>query len=184
MNVAFKRPDLLVIRAVTSYRCNTCLTEQKPARSQDPSLVLPPGNSVSTSLLKFQAKEVITRNCFKCKQDRSCSSVTTFTDLPEVLVLNVRRSEFDPKSGVHRRLSGNVACDKTLSLTLDGDGPTVAYRLSSVIHHSGTPEKGHYTSTLCDHNSSKMWSCNDSSVKQLKRINYKSACIFLYRKEE
>ena len=87
-------------------------------------------------------------------------------------------------TGIHTKVGEKLTCDKTLSLSLGGDGPSVIYNLSSVIHHSGAPEKGHYTATLCDTNTNKMWYCNDSSVEVTKRINHKTASILFYRKEE
>ena len=184
MQTAYMRPELLSTTVVTLCRCLTCFEGQNVQTVDNPSLSLPFSDSVINALQQVRVSGKVTRRCWKCKVNRLCSEDTHFSHLPDVLIVRVERSKFDAVSLVQTKLHGKIVCEKVLSLPLGVDGPVVTYHLSSVIHHSGNSIRGHYTATLCDPHNNKMWYCNDSDVRKTKRIDYKTACVFFYRKEE
>ena len=108
----------------------------------------------------------------------------TFTDLPKILILRVNRSNYDKDKREHSKIDSQVNCNNDISLPLGRDGPVIAYRLSSVIHHTGTPESGHYTATLCDPATKKMWNCDDTKITPTASVNQTTASILFYKKAE
>ena len=108
----------------------------------------------------------------------------TFTDLPKILVLHVNRSNYDKDKREHIKINAQINCNKVISLPLGSNGPIVEYRLSSVIHHTGTPDSGHYTATLCDPATKRMWLCNDTNITPTANVNQATAGILFYKKVE
>ena len=56
--------------------------------------------------------------------------------------------------------------------------------LSSIIHHEGSTSGGHYTVTLFDPATKRMWYCDDSKVKPTGKVDQTTASILIYRKVE
>ena len=135
--------------------------DQNVETVSDLFLTIPFANSIVNSIRKYYGEQV-NRKCRHCKSNQDCSFTLTFTDLPKVLILRVYRSNFDKDKREHTKIDAQINCNKDISLPLGRDGPTISYKLSSVIHHTGTPESGHYTATLCDPATKRMWHCNDT----------------------
>ena len=112
--------------------------------------------------------------------------VTIFTDLPKILIFRVDRCSFDKETKVHAKASAQINCNQEISLPLGNEGPTTAYKISSVIHHIGNSSGGHYTTTLFDPDptTGRMWHCDDNKVKPTGSIDQTSASILIYRKVE
>jgi len=79
-----------------------------------------------------------------------------------------------------------VHCERKLSIFADQvDVPLVTYHLTAVVHHIGRSlSSGHYTTTLIDPRTNRMWNYNDEAVKEVGRLNHETAYILLYRKEK
>ena len=103
---------------------------------------------------------------------------------PKIFILRVNCCGFGTKTGVHTKTSAQIYCNQDISLPLGNEGPTTAYKISSIIHHIGTSSGGHYTATLFDPATGRMWYCDDNKVKPTGRIDQTSASILIYRKVE
>ena len=97
----------------------------------------------------------------------------------EILVVHIKRFEFS--NGRIQKIEDPIRCNKVLALAIqEGDSlKNASYRLTSVIHHTGSPISGHYTTTVLQ-NGSDLFLCNDSRVSRCKRIDYKSAYVLFY----
>ena len=124
MQSAYQRPDLLLTGVTTLATCLTCLEKQNVGIAEDPYLRIPFSKSVSSSIQIILDTEEVSRRCWKCKTDRISSVSSTFSHLPDILILHVGRSRW---TGVHTKVGEKLTCDKTLSLSLGGDGPSVFF---------------------------------------------------------
>ena len=167
---------------VTTYRCQVCGTRNRHVL-EERFLNLPLSDSVSVSLLSFKSGGLaLDKYCSKCKLKQNAYYECGFAHLPQVLVIRLERSQYDAQSRAHRKLGSKVVCDRFLSIGCDGATSPSEYKLSTVIHHSGTPERGHYTTTLLDEGSGRMWYCNDESVTATQKLDQRTAYILFYRK--
>ena len=98
--------------------------------------------------------------------------------------MRVDRSKFGKETRVHTKVSAQINCDQDIFLPVGKEGPPTSYTLSSIIHHKGTTSGGHYTVTLFDPATKRMWNCDDSKVKPTGKFDQTTASILIYRKVE
>ena len=130
----------------------------------------------------------VTLFCESCNSNQECIEQLSFSHLPDILILKIRRDQFVKGKGA-RRLERTVECDRHLSISLqDGDEiSSTKYHLIAVSHHLGQSlSKGHYTATLIDPRRKRnlMWSYNDGSVSKTRYLDERTAYILFYRKEK
>ena len=183
MKRAYQNPDLLSIGISKLPTCLACMHDQNVEVVSDPSLTIPFANSIIKSIRKYYGEQV-NRRCWHCKTNQDCSVAMTFTDLPKILILHVNRSYYDKDERKRIKIDAQINCNKDISLPLGNDGPIVEYKLSSVIHRTGTPYSGHYTATLCDPATKRMWHCNDTNITPTANVNQATAGILFYKKVE
>ena len=173
-------PEILTTRLTKTVTCNSCV---EPSTSEEAYIMLSTdmATSVATSIKKFMEGEFLSFTCIAT----SCNSTdglreNVFTSLPEVLIIQVKRFAF--KDNAARRVDGKIACDEWLALPINTEtgNQIVDYQLTAVIHHSGSLSSGHYTATVVDRASHKMYHCNDSSITESHRIDQKAAYVLFY----
>lgn len=103
-------------------------------------------------LTKLEVIEDFHRGAGTGKAD--ATNQTTIETLPPVLILHLKRFQFDPRIGDTVKITKHVHFDTTLTLSADLFAPghrpqkPAEYRLFAVInHHGGLAAGGHYT---CD----------------------------------
>ena len=183
MQRVYQRPDLLSIGVSRLATCLTCVYDQDVQTDASEFLTIPFASSIQNSIHKYLGEQV-KRKCWQCGTNRKCAVVTTFTKLPKILILRVNRCSFGKETGEHTKASAQINCNQEISLPLGNEGPTTAYKISSIIHHIGTSSGGHYTATLFDPATGRMWNCDDNKVKPTGSIDQTSASILIYRKVE
>ena len=128
--------------------------------------------SIVSALKILLSGDVVTVHCKSCKSNQQCVEKVGFSELPDVFVMRLRRDQFEG------RLGQEVDCNRKLSIGTDkSDGPQITYSLTSVVHHIGQSSlsSGHYTTTLIDPQTSRMWNYNDEVVREVRRLNQKTA---------
>lgn len=92
-------------------------------------------------------------NCDKCSEKRQCIKRGLFKTLPNVLVFQLKRFDYDWERQMPIKFNDLFEFPATLDMapyTLDfardGSGPPQMYRLSGVLVHSGQASGGHYYS--------------------------------------
>ena len=80
-----------------------------------------------------------------------------------------------------------IACTPTLSVPLSGQDDQVSYvkfNLLGTINHSGSLERGHYTSFVKNQNNNLWFQCNDAAVLQSdeNKVNNDTSYIYFYEK--
>ena len=164
----------------TSYRCQVCMTT-KPSFVSDvkePILHLDVSDSVSSALQTRLSGDIVSVYCETCKSDQLRVEQLSFSSLPDVLILRLRRDQFEEGQGA-RRSGSNMECERRLTVS------STLYQLVAVSHHIGQSlSSGHYTSTLIDPRPSKkfMWTYNDKSVEKAKTLDQRTAFILFYRR--
>ena len=181
MQRAYRRPDLISIGVSRLATCLECVHEQNVQTEVSEFLNLPFANSITNSIRKYLGEQV-NRRCWHCKADRTCAVTTIFTDLPKLVILRINRCNFDKETRAHTKVGAQINCDKDIFLPVGKEGPPTSYTLSSIIHHVGSTSGGHYTVTLFDPATKRMWHCDDSKVKPTGKIDQTTASILIYRK--
>ena len=172
----------------TSYRCQACGIT-KPAFTNDVAesiLNLEVCQSISTALMQRLSGSLVTRYCEECRSDQICVEMLSFINLPDILILRLRRDQFVRNQG-GGRIAEQVNCDRCLTVGLGegGNTPPATYHLVAVCHHTGQSlASGHFLTTLVDPHSENKWEYNDPSVSKTSALDPWSAYIFFYRKEK
>ena len=155
---------------IPSYCCLVCRTT-KPALGgavEEPVLHLKACKSLSVALRKRLLGGKVTRFCESCNSNQECIEQSSFSHLPDILILRIRRDQFVKGEG-GCRLGRIVECDRHLTISLqDGDKiSSTTYHLIAVSHHL---PKGHYTTTLIDPRCKEKftWKYNDESVSKTR----------------
>ena len=170
----------------TSYRCQVCNTTRKAFLGEVGETILNLGarDSISSALLERLSGGVITRDCNSCGSDQKCIEQLSFSELPDVLILRLRRDQFDEGRGEHR-VGRTVLCDRELVIGCGQRDEVCSetYQLIAVIHHIGrSSSSGHYFTSLIDPRTKRMWKHDDSSVSEVRTLDQRSAYLLFYRK--
>ena len=175
-----------------------CLDCQRRRVAFDPfldlSLPLPPPHSSLVSLADcfsgFLASERLTGldaiYCPHCKRHTSSSKTLSLHRLPEVLVLHIKRFEFNSRGG-RRKLDTPIAAPLSMELHITA-GPHMKpsarrYSLLASINHLGSAHGGHY---IAHAKVSGQWYTFDDShaqaidAKQMAAQHVHSAYVLFY----
>ena len=174
----------------TSYRCQACGTTKQAfaGNVEEPILDLDVDQSISSALQKRLSGDIVTVHCDSCHSDQECAEQLSFSNLPDILVIRLRRDQFERSQGP-RRLGKIVKCERDLAVG-SGEGeniPPAKYHLIAVSHHMGqSSSKGHYTTTLIDPRRKPrlMWKYDDVTVARTGNLDQRTAYILFYRKEK
>jgi ubiquitin carboxyl-terminal hydrolase 2 len=119
----------------------------------------------------------------KTKQKQDVEKYITFFSLPDILIIDFKRFNFEMKKN-------NILIDfplENLDLSkyiIGYDKHTYIYELYGVCNHSGSTIGGHYTAYVKNANE-KWYHFNDTQVSEIKQTNIvsnKAYCLF-YRKK-
>eukprot|EP00644_Phytophthora_capsici_P011176 jgi/Phyca11/545551/estExt2_Genewise1Plus.C_PHYCAscaffold_180225 len=156
----------------------------------DLSLVIRPFGStemmktVEEAIELFLRPEVLNKEnqwmCDKCKVKRDAIKGLKFSKLPYILMLQLKRFDFDYATMNRIKLHNKVTFPKYLdmnSYVSDENGgvrPHV-YELYSVLIHSGSALGGHYYAYIKSLESGKWYNFNDSTVSEISDTELKTA---------
>mmetsp|Transcript_32975 Transcript_32975/g.87139 ORF Transcript_32975/g.87139 Transcript_32975/m.87139 type:complete len:497 (+) Transcript_32975:67-1557(+) len=178
----------------------TCLTCGHTSRRFDPFLYLSVPvtkdmSNVTDAISKYLEKEVLEGDekwhCEKCKRKVSASKKIDLWKLPPVLVLHLKRFDFDAKTQKFEKTENRLnmklsSLDLTEFCSSDQrDGAT--YSVTCVANHSGAFGSGHYTATcrVGGPGPSSWHYFNDSTVTPMKDgrsvVTRETYVIFLVR---
>ena len=151
--------------------------------------IVPAAKNTQLAIDKYLESEVLSNyQCYFCSEKTKANQEKVFTSLPEVLFLQLRR--FKRINGLWKRDDSPVFCNKFIKIPLShptksSNKPTlVTYRLVSVLNHEGSMATGHYTATVVDRASGRLFLCNDARISHCKRFNPVSAYALVYQKVE
>ena len=121
------------------------------------------GNSTPTTVERALQKttEVFARDCEKCKgKEVEHTRTSLITDLPSVLVVQLRRFEF--REGIMRKVDDAFVAQKMVMVS--GDGSKRLELRGMVRHHGIGLAHGHYDARVLDA-SGRWWGCDDALVQ-------------------
>lgn len=129
--------------------------------------------SVSDALRLFVATETLCGNerwwCPRCKKLVDAQKRIDVWKFPPVLVIHLKRFEYDARRQNFRKISGDLKCPLTVDLTefvvAPGAGSQV-FDLVGVANHLGPYGSGHYTATCKHPLDGKFYTFNDRHVQE------------------
>jgi hypothetical protein len=111
--------------------------------------------------------------CSGCKTKVQAVKSQKYKELPNRLMVHLKRFRFDPTSRRRRKLNTPVLFTELLDVgkALAHSEEGTMYKLSAVLIHTGTAMGGHYKAVIRDSSQSNIWKeCNDANVKELTSI--------------
>ena len=159
------------------HQCQTChLISQGPTDPYHHLSETLSGCSVAQCFLKNR-EDIIHKMCKVCCQTEvSHTRTRTIINHPSVLIIQLKRFEFNDETKVARKITDDVAPSKDMEIN------GVNYRLKSVIEHHGgiSIDCGHYTATI---STDSGWiQCNDSTVGPSSEPM--KGYVFVYQKHQ
>mmetsp|Transcript_49180 Transcript_49180/g.77747 ORF Transcript_49180/g.77747 Transcript_49180/m.77747 type:complete len:524 (+) Transcript_49180:143-1714(+) len=157
----------------------TCTRCGKVSKTFDPYLYMSlPVNdgmrSIEDALQAFLAEETLSGNeqwrCNRCKQRVDATKKIDIWKLPPVLVLHLKRFEFDTRTFRFQKIQ--AALDSPLTIDLSEwvkseQKEPLVYDITCVANHSGAFGSGHYTA-MCRHPVDGKWyNFNDDHVEEV-----------------
>ena len=113
-------------------------------------------------------------NCEECKTKVACNKRQIFKNFPNILVINLKRFEFDYDNMIKYKLNDYFEFPMTLDmknyLIEDSKEKNCKYELSGIVIHLGTSESGHYYD-LIKTSDNKWYEFNDITVKEFDEKN-------------
>ncbi|XP_043404912.1 uncharacterized protein LOC114022685 isoform X4 [Chelonia mydas] len=177
--------QLYQVEMVHSIVCHGC--EQQTRIKENPVLSLAlsldkcncKAYSVSNALDAVQEKNEFTGDeqfyCETCESKQDATSRCYFETLPPILVLNLKRYQFD--GNWFRKLHYEVSVPFSLPVNLkeqtaeNMDFPLssqiLQYELFAVCHHSGGIDGGHYVAEIKSYENECWYSFNDTVVEKM-----------------
>ena len=155
------------IRTLTTTTCTEC---KHQVTSDDNLYILPVSitSSLQDSISNFLQPEFLHGEnkwfCPKCSENCNSDRVTHFVDLPDILIIQLKR--FSHADG--RMLKDNLFVRyplQDLKITVD-DGEVIfkqTFSLCATINHSGGMHNGHYKAVIKE-KSGRWFICNDAAV--------------------
>jgi ubiquitin carboxyl-terminal hydrolase 8 len=176
----------------------TCTVCDKVSKTFDPYLYMSlPVNadmrSLEDALQLFLAEEVLSGNeqwrCNRCKQRVNARKKIDIWKLPPVLIIHLKRFEFDTRSCRFRKIQAELKSPLTIDLSnwVQGEQKeTLVYEMQCVANHSGAFGSGHYTA-MCRHPIDGKWyHFNDDKVDEVldedKVFTAKAYVLFFMRR--
>lgn len=127
--------------------------------------------SVTDCLVQFMRTEKLTGTdayfCEQCKVKTDCLKRMSIKQLPEVLVVHLKRFRHDwGSTKVGKLVSFPVTSELDLTpfveLAQEGGNPLSRYQVTAIVQHIGSIGSGHYVS-YCKHKTSGQWYLFDDS---------------------
>lgn len=189
--------DLLQGQLQSSLTCMRC---GHRSRRFDPFLYLSlpvtwKMSRITHAITKYLEEEVLTGDerwfCTRCKCKVDARKKIDLWKLPPVLVLHLKRFEFDSRSGNFRKIDRALRTPEMLDLLEFCSSPQrqgAKYKAVAVANHVGPYGSGHYTAT-CRAGLDGSWhQFNDDSVTPVRRqasaVGPEAYVIFLVRCRE
>ena len=121
---------------------------------------------------------IIDYRCLKCNIAEKSARKTKIQKLPQVLVQHLNLFEYTTQANKWQTYVDFPLMQLNLQRYFE-NAPT--YNLIAVTNHYGTVSGGHYTS-YCKLSQGDIWySCDDSTVTELRtRVNTSAACMLFY----
>ena len=108
-------------------------------------------------------------NCDDCKAKKSCNKRQIFKNLPNILVIVLKRFEFDYDNMIKYKLNDYFQFPIELNmkdyLIEESKEKNFEYNLKGIVIHLGTSEIGHYYDLIKTENG-KWYQFNDTNVKE------------------
>lgn len=194
--------DLMQGQARDVLTCQVCGFEQRNFQAFL-YLSLPVAatmTKVGDAVSKYLEEELLTGDeqwkCPRCKCKVDCRKRIDLWKLPPVLVLHLKRFEFDMASGRFRKLNTDLTAPLDFDLSSYVSSPqreTAEYEVVAVANHHGAFGSGHYTATCFvrdpekEDATGKWHSFDDSNVSSISErrervVSRDAYVIFLVRK--
>ena len=127
--------------------------------------------------------------CDHCKGTRECTKQLALEELPEVLLLHLKRfgtTSWGGSSKLSRQVAFPVATDLDLNTFVGNkSGKAVKYRLAGFVQHMGSMTGGHYIA-YCRHKTTGQWHCFDDSrvslVTDLAAVEAAEPYVLFYQR--
>ena len=178
-----KKPELMASSAfVRSYRCQICLSSIVSVDAEESVINLNVSESITCSISTLLSGCEVERYCETCMANTTTIEQPSFSFHPGVLIFRLQRAVFGV--GQAQRLANSIFCDRKLSLEAGyGDEVSLSdYSLVSVVHHVGeSTSSGHYTTTLLNCKTKKLWKYDDRKISETA-LDQNTAYLLLYRK--
>jgi len=175
----------------------TCTVCGKVSKTFDPYLYMSlPVNdemkSLEDAMQLFLAEETLSGDeqwrCNRCKQRVDARKKIDIWKLPPVLVIHLKRFEYDTRSQRFRKIQASLKSSLTIDLSdwvQTESKESLIYNVQCVANHSGSFGSGHYTA-MCRHPIDGKWyNFNDGSVEEVKDeskvLTSKAYVLFLVR---
>mmetsp|Transcript_10540 Transcript_10540/g.19394 ORF Transcript_10540/g.19394 Transcript_10540/m.19394 type:complete len:510 (+) Transcript_10540:92-1621(+) len=175
----------------------TCSVCGKVSKTFDPYLYmsLPVHDrmkSVEEALRCFLAEETLSGQeqwrCNRCKKRVNAKKKIDIWKLPPVLVIHLKRFEFDTKTYRFRKIQAELKSRLTIDLSdfvQTEQKESLVYDIMCVANHSGPFGSGHYTATCRHPIDGRFYHFNDGHVEEVKDIDkvvsHKAYVLFLIR---
>jgi len=113
--------------------------------------------------------------CEQCKNKQCASRQCVLQDMPEILVIHLKRYRSAGKSGRLSKNSARVIIDPEMTIK------NVRYTLTGIVEHSGSLHSGHYIAVVaCASNPEVFYYASDSSVRTLKSLSKVNPYMIFY----
>ena len=138
---------------------------------------------VQTGVERFLTPELLTGDerweCTSCGDRQEALTSTLFTNVPDVLFLQLRRFTVSSCGIVKDRSRVQPSNLLTIPVldSVSGNTDNVTFRVLSTIHHSGDFEGGHYFS--CINSEGQWYQCNDSLVTPMLQRNIPQDTLYV-----
>ncbi|XP_044868903.1 uncharacterized protein LOC123368295 isoform X2 [Mauremys mutica] len=122
--------------------------------------------------------------CETCRSKQKATSRYYFETLPQILVLNLKRYQFDGNQ--FRKLHYEVSVPFSLTLNSE-EQPNAQYELFAVCHHKGEIHGGHYVADIKSFENECWYSFDDTMVWKVQEDqntmdkNSSTAYLLMYR---
>ena len=180
--------DTLDITFKTCYSCSNC--HQGPEREERLQILqIPVSGSIEKSIQKLLESEILAeenpRFCDLCTSWQPAIIDYSIVDCSRYLILHLKRfSVFE--DNFCKDINKVVCVPDILSVPVKV-GEDVCfhkkYTLVATINHSGTLDRGHYTSFVKSQFSAKWYHCNDKAVVEVdqRHLNNETSYILFYQ---
>ena len=139
--------------------------------------------SITSCIIKhFEDMQLGEWKCDKCGKGQGSSQTALLWRNPKILIVSLKRFEFDPRSGNFVKNNTPVNVPHTLDLSSKTIGKTKkSYHLKSVAFHSGSYHGGHYHA-ICINTDGTCYGYDDETVHTLSAApnNIGQGYVFFY----
>ena len=167
--------------------CNTCM-ETNINEETSSILQLPVSETVQRSLSDSLKSEELSGDssyyCNRCSAYKTAFAEHSFAKVGEYLIIHLKRFN-NEGSNISKNIQ-KVVCtpDLVVPVVHNDIKLQIKYRLLATINHTGSLQRGHYTSFINSGGSDKWFFCNDAAIldSPKARVNNSSSYICFYEK--